>query len=134
MQRYFDVIEEVGPRLKFFDLDVLNIGSDAIRRVPFEYVVLEDVYETEDVTQSGDWSYLQTVYDAQTLTQARNDPAILHYAGRRGKPWQRQSVPAYYRDVIALLPKALRKKTFRDWRKTWLSAKGRRSYPWRSSL
>lgn len=134
VQRYFDVIETVGDRLKFFDLDILNIASDAIRRVPFDYVVLEDVYEAEEVTQSGDWAYLRTVYSAAELEAARDDPAILHYAGRRGKPWQRRNVPVYYRQVVERLPKGLRRKTFRDWRKTWISSKGRRRYPWRSAI
>lgn len=134
VKRYFDVIETVGDRLKFFDLDILNIASDGIRRVPFDYVVLEDVLEVEDVTQSGDWPYLKSVYSAEDLIAARNDPAIVHFAGRRGKPWQRQTVPAYYRDTVSRLPNALKKKTFRDWRKTWLSSKGRRRYAWRSEL
>ncbi len=134
VERYFEVIETVGERLKFFDLDVLNIASDAIRRVPFDYVLLEDVYELDDVTAAQDWAYLKTVYSAAELEAARDDPAILHYAGRRGKPWQRQSVPAYYREVVARLPRRLRRKTFRDWRKTWIGSKGRRRYPWRSVL
>ncbi|WP_428928737.1 glycosyltransferase family 8 protein [Marinibacterium sp. SX1] len=132
--RYFDVIEEMGDRLKFFDLDILNIATDRIRRLPFDYVVLEDVYETEDITASRDWAYLQSVYTLADLEAAREDPAILHYAGRRGKPWQRRVVPAYYRAVVARLPRVLRRTTFRDWRKRWIGAKGRRRYPWRSAL
>ncbi|MGR3803964.1 glycosyltransferase family 8 protein [Marinibacterium profundimaris] len=134
VKRYFEVIETVGPRLKFFDLDILNIASDAIYRLPFDYVVLEDIFETEDVTASRDWEYLKSVYSRAELEAAREDPAIVHFAGRRGKPWQRRVVPAYYREVVARLPRALRRQTFRDWRKRWIGAKGRRKYSWRSPL
>jgi hypothetical protein len=58
---------------------------------------------------------------------ARNTPAIIHFAGPRGKPWQRQAVPPYYAAVMARLPALLRRKTLRDWRKIWLSRKGRRA-------
>ncbi|MBB95794.1 MAG: glycosyl transferase [Rhodobacteraceae bacterium] len=134
VQRYFDVIEQVGDRLKFFDLDVVNIASDSILRLPFDTMVLEDIYELDDVTQSRDWAYLQSVYSVADLEAARDDPAIIHFAGRRGKPWQRQAVPAYYREVQARLPGVLQKTTFRDWRKKWIGAKGRRRYPMRSAL
>ncbi|MEM8730661.1 MAG: glycosyltransferase family 8 protein [Pseudomonadota bacterium] len=134
VSRYFEVIEAVGDRLKFFDLDVLNIASQTIRPLPFDYVVLEDIYETEDVTQSRDWAYLKSVYSRADLEAARSDPAIVHFAGRRGKPWQRRVVPAYYRAVVDALPSGLRKTTFRDWRKRWIGAKGRRVYPWRSEI
>lgn len=125
VKRYFDTIEEFKERLKFFDLDLLNIATPKIAAVPFDYVVLEDVYEIEDVTQAKDYAYLKSVYSAADLTAARDATAIVHFAGPRGKPWQRQDVPAYYTAVAKRLPKGLRKVTFRDWRKKWLSKKGR---------
>jgi lipopolysaccharide biosynthesis glycosyltransferase len=127
VSRYFNTIRTIGTRLKFFDLDVLNIATPRIARVPFDYVVLEDVMETADVTQASDYTYLRSVYTAEELTVARNTPAIIHFAGPRGKPWQRQAVPPYYAAVMARLPPLLRRKTLRDWRKIWLSRKGRRA-------
>lgn len=134
VKRYFEVIDEVGDRLKFFDLDLVNIASESILPLPFGTMVLEDIYELDDVTQSRDWPCLRSVYSVTDLEVARDDPAIIHFAGRRGKPWQRQVVPAYYRAVADRLPKVLQKTTFRDWRKRWISRKGRRAYPMRSKV
>lgn len=130
--RYFETISTIGDRLKFFDLDVLNIATPNIVRLPFDYVVLEDIFEAEDFRGSKDHRYLSTVYSDSELEAARNNPAIIHYAGPRGKPWQRQQVPQYYADVVKRLPKGLHKQTFRDWRKKWLSARGRRKHYLRS--
>lgn len=131
--RYFDTIKRVGNRLRFFDLDLLNIATPKIAELPFAYVTLEDVYESDDVTAAADYFYLKSVYSVADLEAARDDPAIIHYAGRRGKPWQRQHTPAYYLEVENSLPKGLRAFNFRSFRKKWLSRKGRRRYPTRSA-
>jgi lipopolysaccharide biosynthesis glycosyltransferase len=130
--RYFETIETVGDRLKFFDLDLLNIATPSIAPVPFDYVVLEDIYETEDLASAKEFGFLSSVYSKEALQASRDAPAIIHYAGPRGKPWQRQSMPDYYRAVVNRLPKQLQKRTFRDWRKTWLSKKGWRKFPVRT--
>ena len=124
VERYFDGVESLGNRLKFFDLDLVNIVTDKIAELPFDYVVLEDVYEVENVEESKDFPYLNSVYTVEELEAARQDQAIVHYAGSRGKPWQRQQVPRYYQDVVDRLHAELQRKTFRDWRKTWFTAKG----------
>lgn len=132
--RYFELIGELGDRLKFFDLDLVNIATEKVLPLPFGTMVLEDVFEADDVTQSVEWPCLKSVYTAAELEAARDDPAIVHFAGRRGKPWQRRVVPAYYRAVEARLPKILRKTTFRDWRKRWIGRKNRRRFDWRSEI
>ena len=126
VERYFEGIERFRSRLKFFDLDLVNLVTEKIVQLPFDYVVLEDIYEVETVDESKDFPYLSSVYSKAELDVSRNDPAIIHYAGSRGKPWQRQQVPLYYQSVIDRLPPKLKRKTFRDWRKTWLSSKGRK--------
>lgn len=131
--RYFEVIDTCRDRLKFFDLDVLNIATPNIVDVPFDYVVLEEVYEGKSVTDAKDYSFLSSIYSEEELEKARQNPAIIHYAGKRGKPWQRRQVPAYYQAAMDRLPAALCRKTFRDWRKTWLSKKGHRRYYLRSA-
>lgn len=128
VQRYFDTIEKVGDRLRFFDLDLVNVATPKIGKVPFRYVVLEDIFETDDVTTSREYRYLKSVYSPDELEAARDNPAIIHYAGRRGKPWHRQHTAAYYRDVEESLPKALRSFNFRNFRKKWLSRKGYRRH------
>ena len=134
VERYFKGIDHFGSRLKFFDLDLVNLVTEKIAKVPFDYVVLEDIYEVMAVDESRDFPYLSTVYSLLELEATRNEPAIIHYAGSRGKPWQRQQVPQYYQDVINRLPPKLRRKTFRDWRKTWFSSKGRKQRYQRSDF
>lgn len=126
VRRYFEGVKHYGPRLKFFDLDLLNICTPEIAQVPFDYCVLEDLFESADVTQSTDWAFLRTVYSADELKTARDNRAIIHYAGKRGKPWQRRDVPVYFSLVEKRLPRRLQRKTFRDFRKRWLTQKGNR--------
>lgn len=133
IDRYFDVIAKFHSRLKFFDLDVLNIATPRIARIPFDYVVLEDIFETPTLTESTDFAYLRSAYTVEELAAARDNPAIIHFAGRRGKPWQRRNVPDYFADVAARLPARLRVGTFRDFRKKWLSRKGRTRFPTRNA-
>lgn len=128
VQRYFETIDKVGDKLRFFDLDLVNVATPKIATVPFRYVVLEDIYEAEDVTTSRDFNYLKSVYTPKQLEDARDNPAIIHYAGKRGKPWHRQHTEPYYRDVETSLPKALRAFNFRNFRKKWLSRKGYRKH------
>lgn len=131
--RYFETIGRFHDRLKFFDLDVLNLATPRIAALPFDYVVLEDIYETPDVTEFADFAYLRSVYSEDDLRAARDNPAIIHFAGRRGKPWQRRKAPDYFAQVAERLPARLRLGTFRDFRKKWLSRKGRASYPSRQA-
>ena len=99
VERYFEGIEWLGHRLKFFDLDLVNVLTQKIAQLPFDYVVLEDIYEVENIEESREFGFLNSVYSVQDLEAARQDPAIIHYAGPRGKPWQRQQVPRYYQEV-----------------------------------
>lgn len=132
INRYFETIFKFSDRLKFFDLDVLNLSTNAIFQLPFQYVTLEDVFESDNITHSADYRYLKSAYSIDELEYARDNPAIIHFAGRRGKPWQRLDMPVYYREVVLRLPPELRVGTFRDFRKRWFSVKGRRRYPKRS--
>lgn len=129
---YFDTIRTFGSRLKFFDLDVLNIATEAIAPLPFNFVVLEDVYEADSVSNSADFSYLKSVYSVGDLEKARKNPAIIHFAGRRGKPWQRRCVPFYYQNLIDKLPPLLRRPTVRDLRRRWFTKKGRQKLNFRA--
>ncbi|MFK7744780.1 MAG: glycosyltransferase family 8 protein [Roseobacter sp.] len=133
IQRYFDTVETIGDRLKFFDLDLVNIATPKIGEVSLKYSVFEELYETEDVRLAQDYAYLKTLYSDDDLESVRNEPAVIHFAGRRGKPWQRLHTPAYYREVESALPRGFRRFNFRNFRKKWLSRKGRRRYPTRSA-
>jgi lipopolysaccharide biosynthesis glycosyltransferase len=126
--RYFETIKKIGDRLVFFDLDLVNIATPEIGEVPLNYCVFEDIYEAEDVTQAADYRYLKTIYSKEAIEAARDDAAIIHYAGKRGKPWQRQHTENYYKDVENTLPHALKAFNFRNFRKKWFSRKGYRQH------
>ena len=132
VQRYFETIEQIGDRLVFFDLDLVNIATPEIGEVALKYSVFEEVYEAEDVTKAADYAYLKTIYSVDEIEAARDDPAVIHFAGRRGKPWHRQHTEPYYRDVEKSLPRALKAFNFRNFRKKWLSRKGYRKHPIRA--
>ena len=116
VSRCFEVIKNVGDRLKFFDLDTINIASHEIKPLPFKYVTLQSrfYFGLRDIPE---YIHLKEVYSDEELLSARNAPAIIHYAGFPGKPWRLKLPPADYRKYMDELPKNLRKYTFRDFRK-----------------
>jgi lipopolysaccharide biosynthesis glycosyltransferase len=120
--RLFENGQIFHDRLKFFDLDLINITCDSIKPLPFDYCVLESIYE-KPIEQAHEYGYLNKVYSDGELLRAKNDPAIIHYAGELGKPWWRKNPPAYYKEYTASIPKSLRRYTLRDLRKilfNWL--------------
>ena len=60
-------------------------------------------------------------YTKEELEYAKRNPAIIHYAGVLGKPWHRKRPPDEYQKYVDVIPKKLKRKTFRDWRKTLFS-------------
>ncbi len=102
-------------RLRFFDLDLVNITCDNIKPVPFDYCVLESILELGK--DARDYEFLKKVYTDEELAC---EPAIIHYAGALGKPWRRKNPPEYYKQCTCNIPKKLRRYTFRDLRKMWL--------------
>lgn len=117
--RLLETVRRFHDRLKFFELDTLNIACDRIKPLPFAYVVLETVFEFSDITRVPEFPFLSTVYSREQLESAKRDPAIIHYAGKMGKPWHRRDVPRYYQNYVNSLPRALRVTTLRDFRKKW---------------
>lgn len=103
--------------LKFFDLDLMNITCQNIIPLDFRYCVLQGIYYNADISQNGDYKYLKNVYSDDELISAKSNPAIIHYAGKPGKPWRMKNPYFDYKAVIAELPKELVKYTFRDLRK-----------------
>lgn len=103
--------------LKFFDLDLVNITCQNIKPLDFRYCVLQGIYYNEDFHQDRDYKYLKDVYSDNELIIAKSNPAIIHYAGKQGKPWRMKKTYADYQAVINELPKSLKQFTFRDLRK-----------------
>lgn len=108
-------------RLKFFDLDLLNITCDKICPLPFKYCLLQSIAYNDDLNLSNDYKYLNSVYSNNEINEAKENPAIIHYAGKPGKPWRMKKPYDDYQSYIKKLPKELRQYTFRDLRKTLFS-------------
>ena len=113
-----DIFKE---RLKFFDLDAINLASKNIKPIPFSYVALQSIVETNNLSDSGDYKYLKNVYSDEELLDAKQNPVIKHYAGKPGKPWRMKHPYEDYQEYINKLPKELKKYTFRDMRKKFFS-------------
>lgn len=124
-EKYFEKFAKTAldfkDRLKFFDLDVLNITCNNIKTLPLNYCVLEPIIEFNDYKKMRDYRYLSKVYNNEEIEKAKNNPIIIHYAGELGKPWRRKNPPRYYQQTIESLPKGLQKYTFRDLRKKLFS-------------
>jgi lipopolysaccharide biosynthesis glycosyltransferase len=117
----FRAAKRFGSRLKMYDLDALNLAGTRMHPLSFRYCVLESVYAADDPTDADEYSWLSRVYSRSDLEEARSDPAVIHYAGKLGKPWRRSHVPAYYRDALARVPAVLNRWTLRDRRKLLVS-------------
>lgn len=110
-------------RLKYFDLDVMNLTCDKIYPVDFSYCVLETIYAFDDYKKAPEYEFLKEVYSEKEIIEAKTNPKIIHYAGKLGKPWRRKNPPLYYKEYIYSLNKGLKKYTFRDLRKKFFSGK-----------
>lgn len=106
LERFIKTISEYGTKLKMFELDVLNLCSDNILDVPFNYCVLENIYDNDDITQAKEYPWLYNVYGKEKLSEAKNNPIIIHYAGKDTKIWLRshEEIPAYYLEYIKKSP------------------------------
>ena len=120
-EKLFEAARKFAPELRFYDLDVLNIVCESIKPIPFKYVTLETIYEYENMEQAPEYEFLREIYSDEELREAKNNPAIIHYAGPLGKPWRRKKMPDYYQKTVNSLPKGLNKLTFRDIRKKFFS-------------
>ncbi len=117
VDKFFGTIRSFGNRLVFFDMDTLHLTCHKIKELPLKYCVFETIYEYTDFTKASEYKYLTTVYSDEEIRAAKNKPAIIHYAGKMKKPWQRKWNPWYYKEYLQKIPKELRKFTFRDIRK-----------------
>ena len=121
VSRVFDIIKTFNTRLKFFDLDTLNLACDKIYSLPYRYGVFQSLYYTDDWSTSEEYKFLKNVYSDDTLKHEVKNVIMLHYAGNPGKPWRRKYIPEDYKAFIERIPKTLKKYTFRDLRKRLFS-------------
>ena len=121
VQRVFETIKNFNSRLKFFDLDTLNITCNKIMNLPYRYGVFQSLYYNDDISKAWEYSFLKHVYTDEELLKEKAETVMLHYAGKMGKPWRRKNIPADYREYMDKIPKSLRRFTFRDIRKRLFS-------------
>ena len=121
VDKVFDVIKTFNTRLKFFDLDTLNIACDKIYNLPYRYGVFQSLYYSDDWSTSAEYEFIKHVYSDEELKKEVKNVVMLHYAGKPGKPWRRKFVPKDYQEFINKIPKSLRRYTFRDFRKKLFS-------------
>ena len=101
-EKFFQTILSYQDRLKMFDLDVLNLTCHHIKAVPFEYCVLENIFEEEDIANAPEFPWLSNVYGRTALEKAKHNAIIIHYAGKSPKIWKRaiEDIPNYYLEYI----------------------------------
>ncbi len=121
VSRMYETIRKFNTRLKFFDVDVLNITCDKIYALPYRYGVFQSLYYQDDWSTSYEYSFLKNVYSDEELREEVKNVVMLHYAGKPGKPWRRKHIPADYKECLDSIPKKLKKFTFRDIRKRLFS-------------
>lgn len=121
VDRIFETIKTFNTRLKFFDLDTLNITCNDILDLPYRYGVFQSLYYNEDITKGSEYEFLKNAYTHDELEEEKRNTIMLHYAGHPGKPWRFKHIPNDYKEYMDKIPKSLRKYTFRDIRKKLFS-------------
>lgn len=120
--KVFDTIKTFNTRLKFFDLDTLNIACDNIKALPYRYGVFQSIYYSDDFENtSWEYSFLKNVYSKEEIENEKANTIMLHYAGKPGKPWRFRKVPKDYKKCMDSIPRSLKRYTFRDIRKKLFS-------------
>lgn len=121
VKRVFETIKNFNTRLKFFDLDTLNITCNKIYNLPFRYGVFQSMYYHNDWSGSNEYKFVKNVYSDDVLKDEVKNTIMLHYAGKPGKPWRFKNPPADFKECVNTIPKSLRRLTFRDIRKKLFS-------------
>ena len=117
VDKFFEVIKTVGNRLKFFDLDTMNIACDKFLPISFRYGTFQSIMYNDDITKAQEYEFLKGIYTVEELQDAKENTVLIHYAGKMGKPWRMKNPYEDYKKYINELPKELKKYTFRDIRK-----------------
>lgn len=112
--------EKFFDRLKFFDLDLVNITCDNILPIGLEYCVLQSLYYN-DYAKAPEYEFLKDIYTNDEIENSIRNPVIVHYAGKPGKPWRMKKPYSDYQGCLDSLSQKLKKYTFRDLRKKLFS-------------
>lgn len=100
-------IEKYKERLYMCDLEILNLTAKNIKRLPFRYVCLQAIYDSPNIDQTEEYSWLSKVYTYEELENEKKNAVIIHYAGtvgKIGKIWLRLKIPEYYANYLKKMP------------------------------
>ena len=117
VDKFFETIKTIGSRLRFFDLDTMNIACNKFLPLDFRYGTFQSVMYNEDITKAKEYEFLKGIYTVDELKDARENTVMIHYAGKMGKPWRMKHPYKDYQKYMDKLPKDLKKFTLRDLRK-----------------
>ena len=98
-------------RLYMFDLEIMNLSAEKIKRLPFRYVCLQAIYDSCDIKCTQEYMWLSKVYSYKELEYEKKKAIIVHYAGkvgRIGKVWLKINPPQYYAFYMKQLPLELK--------------------------
>ena len=121
VDKFLDVIKVVNKRLKFYDLDTMNIAINRFFPISFKYGVFQSFRYNENIKNANEYEFIKNVFSDEELEEVRKNPIIIHYAGKPGKPWRMKKTYKDYQEYMDKLPKELKKYTFRDIRKKLFS-------------
>ena len=121
VDKFFDVIRKVNKRLRFYDLDTMNIAINRFLPISFKYGTFQSIMYNDNVKQAQEYDFLKGVYSDEELIEAKENTVMIHYAGRMGKPWRMKMPYKDYQEYINKLPNELKKYTLRDIRKRFFS-------------
>ncbi|MBQ8635883.1 glycosyltransferase family 8 protein [bacterium] len=121
VQKIYENIEKFKTRLKFFDVDLLNLTCEKIKPLKYRYGVFQSIYYHDDFTKGYEYSFLKHVYSDDELQKEKENTIMLHFAGNPGKPWRFKNPPQEFLKYQNEIPKKLVKYTFRDIRKKLFS-------------
>ena len=119
--KFYETIRNIGKRLKFYDLDTLNITCDRFFPLSFKYGTFQSIMHNEDIHNAQEYDFLKTIYTDAELLEAKDNSFMVHYAGKLGKPWRMKHPYKDYQKYIDVLPKELKQYTFRDIRKKFFN-------------
>ena len=117
IDKFYEVIRSVGSRLRFFDLDTMNIACDRFLPLSFRYGVFQSIMFNNDITKAQEYEFLKGIYSLEELQKAKESPILVHYAGKPGKPWRMKKTYPDYKEYMDNLPSGLKQFTLRDIRK-----------------
>lgn len=121
VSKFFDVINTVNDRLKYYDLDTMNIAINHFYPLSFQYGTFQSLIYSDKIQDAREYEFLKTVFSDEELEYAKANPIMIHYAGKMGKPWRMKKPYSDYKEYMDKLPKDLKVFTFRDIRKKFFS-------------